>query len=441
MQLVDIAHYLGRYHPLVVHLPIGFLLLAALADLAAYARPFRHLRKMIPFVLMLGFASAVLACVLGWMLAGAGDYDATLLNNHKLSGIALAVFAGCLVLLTRPAIRSRLNVGRRVFSFLSVLMLVILSYSGHQGGSLTHGSDFLSIESFFKEKRPKPASVDEAFVFEDLIQPILDKKCAQCHNSSKLKGDLSVTSLEKLLKGGKNGAAVTAGKLDQSELYHRITLDPSHEDFMPTDGKTPLTADETAIIEWWIASAMAVDKKQITELNANDTVRSAIAAYLQIGGARPAVGDGAPVNPNIPLSADPVAMENLRTKGFMVRVMLHEPVMLDVTLPPNTGKKAIEAATEELKTVAPNIVWLNLSENRLSDGDLSFLPLMLNVEKMRLEKNDITDNIGSLIGGLKYLQAINLNQTQVTPEGVAHLKEISPVQRVYSWQAGELAEN
>ncbi len=441
MLLADIAHYLGRYHPLVVHLPIGFLLMAALADLAAYGRPLRHLRRAVPFVLLLGFVSAVLACVLGWMLAGAGDYDAALLNNHKLSGIALAVFSGCLVLLSRPAIRLRLHVGPRLFTSLSVLMLVIMSYSGHQGGSLTHGSDFLSLESFLKEKRPKPTSVEEALVFEDLIQPILDKKCAQCHNSGKLKGGLSVASLEKLLKGGKNGASVTPGDLGKSELYHRITLDPSHEDFMPTDGKTPLTEDETAIIGWWISSAMATDKKKIAELNAGDTVRAAIAAYLQLGGAALASGGGSPVNPDIPFSADPVAIENLRNKGFMVRVMLHEPMMLDLTLPPNSGKIAIEATAEELKTIAPNIVWLNLSGNGLTDADLSFLPLMQNVEKMRLEKNHITDSISSLVGGLKHLQAINLNQTLVTAAGVEHLKTISPVQRIYSWETGELVEN
>jgi hypothetical protein len=36
MILLDIFSYLGRMHPLVVHLPIGFLVLAAIFDILTY---------------------------------------------------------------------------------------------------------------------------------------------------------------------------------------------------------------------------------------------------------------------------------------------------------------------------------------------------------------------------------------------------------------------
>ncbi len=50
--------------------------------------------------------------------------------------------------------------------------------------------------------------------------------------------------------------------LSESELYRRITLDPGHEDFMPTDGKTPLTKSETEMIRWWIENADAQRRKK-----------------------------------------------------------------------------------------------------------------------------------------------------------------------------------
>jgi hypothetical protein len=73
-------------------------------------------------------------------------------------------------------------------------------------------------------------------------------------------------TLADLQKGGKNGAAIVAGSLNESELYKRITLDPEHEDYMPSDGKTPLTKSEVEIIQWWIEKGMAVNGKKLSEL-------------------------------------------------------------------------------------------------------------------------------------------------------------------------------
>ena len=47
-------------------------------------------------------------------------------------------------------------------------------------------------------------------------------------------------------------AAIIPGNAAQGGLYCRITLARDHEDFMPAEGKTPLTDIETEIIRWWI---------------------------------------------------------------------------------------------------------------------------------------------------------------------------------------------
>ena len=49
-------HFVGRLHPLTVHLPIGFLLLAVTLEGGALWRPLRRLRHAVPFVLVLGAA-------------------------------------------------------------------------------------------------------------------------------------------------------------------------------------------------------------------------------------------------------------------------------------------------------------------------------------------------------------------------------------------------
>ena len=82
----DWQQFLGRFHPLVVHLPIGFLLLVPLLEIAGVFRP--ALREAASFVLGFAFAGAILALTLGMLLAyGSGDIG-TPVTRHMTGGIA-----------------------------------------------------------------------------------------------------------------------------------------------------------------------------------------------------------------------------------------------------------------------------------------------------------------------------------------------------------------
>jgi uncharacterized membrane protein len=117
-------------HPLLVHLPIGMLLLAVLFQRLAETERYRSLRPTLPWLFGAGAVTAVISCLSGWWLAAAGEYDADTLFWHRWLGILTAVTAtGC------------------VFSpmkSLSALMALSLVCAGHYGGALTHGSEFLS---------------------------------------------------------------------------------------------------------------------------------------------------------------------------------------------------------------------------------------------------------------------------------------------------------
>ncbi len=433
MQLLDIIGYFGRFHPLVVHLPIGFLLLVVILDLLGYAPRFEWMKKLLPFLLLLGFLSAALASVLGFMLADGGDYEPDLLDSHKISGIALTVLSALLYLACHPRIGKKLRIRPKLFSVMSILMLAVLSYAGHQGGSLTHGSDYLSLAAWQKSQRPKPASVAEAMVFQDVILPLMEKKCAQCHNRSKLKGKLSVEGMPQLLKGGENGPAVVPGESGKSELYRRVTLDPGHKEYMPTDGKPPLTTGEVQILQWWINQAKASDAQNIEELSAPDSIRTHIAAFLQLDGGS-LLTFGA-VNPAIPATTDSMSVISLRKKGVKIRVMLHQPAMLDVTVPP-ASRINMADIQQEITAIAKNIIWLNLSENELTAAQLDFLPALSNLEKLRLDKTKVGDDIHPLFKDLAFLEALNLNETAVTPEGLDLIRKHSSIKRIYHWKPG-----
>jgi len=440
MILLNVLTFFGRMHPLIVHLPIGFILLALLLDAMAYIPRYTHLRSAVPIALLAGFIAALLACICGYLLSLTGDYDYKLLTHHKIAGILLAFLSGIFYLLTIRATQFFFRVPHRVFSMMIITLACLLSYVGHLGGNLTHGSNYLTLQVLEQQERKKPVSTDEAYIFEDVVHPILISKCGQCHQQGKLKGKFSIESLQSLLKGGKSGPAVVAGKLDQSELFRRISLDPQDEKFMPAKGKTPLTKWEKELIRWWIIKAHAVEGTKVAQEKDKDAIKPQLAYYLGLDGAVSPEDDQDSglvkhINPDIPETLDPALLDNLRQKGLMVRLMSHKPVMLDISLPPGLGK-TINEMKAGLKLVARNIIWLDLSDNGLSEKDLDFLPKLSNLEKLRLEKNPISDSIGDDLVNLKHLQAVNLTETKISNACLATLQKNPSIKRVYSWASG-----
>ncbi|HTI71256.1 MAG TPA: DUF1549 domain-containing protein, partial [Candidatus Limnocylindria bacterium] len=85
------------------------------------------------------------------------------------------------------------------------------------------------------------------------IEPILIKRCSECHGPDKQKADLRLDSRAAALKPAKSGKfALVPGKLEQSELLKRVTAaDP--DEVMPPKGER-LTADQVGSLRRWIAA-------------------------------------------------------------------------------------------------------------------------------------------------------------------------------------------
>src|SRR5438093_10529933 len=83
--------------------------------------------------------------------------------------------------------------------------------------------------------------------YHDLV-PLLKRSCTGCHHPGKLKGELDLTSYAAFQKGGKHGAAFTAGKPQQSRIIEEVS---GEEPNMPKEGD-PLSKEEVALFERWI---------------------------------------------------------------------------------------------------------------------------------------------------------------------------------------------
>ncbi|MBI3865547.1 MAG: DUF1553 domain-containing protein [Planctomycetia bacterium] len=84
--------------------------------------------------------------------------------------------------------------------------------------------------------------------FENKVRPILAERCFECHGAEKQKGNLRLDSQASILKGGDSGAAVVAGKPDESLLVQVIGY--AFDIKMPPKSKLP--EREIADLTHWV---------------------------------------------------------------------------------------------------------------------------------------------------------------------------------------------
>ena len=96
-------------------------------------------------------------------------------------------------------------------------------------------------------------SAADSIDFARQIEPILIRRCSECHGPDQQKAKLRLDTRAEALKAGKSGKlALVPGQPDASELMHRITsTDP--DEVMPSKGAR-LTDDEVAAMRQWIAA-------------------------------------------------------------------------------------------------------------------------------------------------------------------------------------------
>ncbi|MCW2349314.1 MULTISPECIES: c-type cytochrome domain-containing protein [unclassified Sphingobium] len=276
----DFIFFLGRFHVLVLHLPIGILMLAIGLEIATRWPRFAALRPAVPATWLIGALCAFLTVTLGYMHASEPGFTGEAVNWHRWSGVLLAASA----LLVWAWQREFPNIYDRGWPLACLITGGLLVATGHFGGNLTHGPTYLTEFAPGPLRsgpggRPPVTNVADADIFLDVVHPTLQTRCASCHNDDKRRGALSMATYKSLMEGGESGAVIDPGEKQRSDLYRRITLRADHKDFMPKNGRTPLTPDEVAVIGWWI-EAGALPEGTVGKLNAPEDIRAKIAKVL-----------------------------------------------------------------------------------------------------------------------------------------------------------------
>ena len=102
---------------------------------------------------------------------------------------------------------------------------------------------------------------DQSVSFFKQVRPLFVSNCNACHKPEKLKGDLDMTTIPTLLKGGKHGSDVVPGNPSKSKLIEQISGDDPE---MPKDGD-PLTHEQIALITRWIQQGAVDDTPRVGE--------------------------------------------------------------------------------------------------------------------------------------------------------------------------------
>jgi uncharacterized membrane protein/mono/diheme cytochrome c family protein len=454
----DWALFFGRFHPIMVHLPIGFLLIAALLELDRLVRKRAVSPNTITIILFWSAVSATLACVFGYLLSLGGGYDPETLNDHKWQGIGVAVFAWVAWAVKYERIGSRLRIGQLLYVPALGLAVLLLLSAGHHGGSLTHGSDYLTQytpEPFRSLAGMPPRAVavaakpiidvNEAMVYEQIVNPILQSRCVQCHNAEKSKGDLRMDTPDYLKKGGGDGPIFVAGKGADSEMIKRCLLDEADEHHMPPKGKPQLTPEQVTLLSWWIDEGAAFDKK-VADLKMSEAVKPALAALgggtlkAAAGGEAVAAAPAKPAGP-VPLSpvltmnvpaADAKVVEELKKTGLLVLPLSKENNQLEISAV--NVKTLTDAQVAGLAKLTDQIVWLKLSDTQITDAAMATIGKLKNLQKLHLERTRITDAGLRQLTGLTYLEYLNLYGTGITDAGLTSLAGLKSLKTVYVWQ-------
>lgn len=248
---VGLVAFLGRFHVLALHLPIGALVAAVTVESYGVLRGERArdrlgpaLDALVPFLL----GSAAVAFVLGVLLARDGGHPAHLVALHR--GTTLASLVGCAAVAI-AWVHAREDAGRRGgFRGLLLVTAGLMSVGAHFGGSLTHGESFLveaappglraalgGVEPRKETATPVVAKVDagaaDPRVFADVVAPLLREHCVDCHGPKKSKGRLRLDTLEAMREGGKHGPAIIAKDAGKSPIVARMRLPVDDEEHMP----------------------------------------------------------------------------------------------------------------------------------------------------------------------------------------------------------------
>lgn len=419
---------IGRLHPLIVHLPIGFILLGLL--LQWHDRIIGQYGKVIGLIYLWAGISAVLACITGYFQYRGEGFGFDTVKWHLWSGIATALF--CFLMYARLRRWQPMDfLSKMPIKVLSIFFFVLISFTGHQGGTITHGEDYLveplpnSIKSVlgfetFEEKEIvlNEQNWEEALLYEDVINPILNNKCVSCHNPKKTKGELLLNSEEGILAGGENGEVVLAHKASDSEMFIRMNLSMNDDDRMPPEGKTQPSKEEIALIGAWLDAGHPFEGTVAESGLKKELFRSFFPNKIENNYPNMEIGE---------ISQD--SIEAIKAEGIHIDKISKATNFLKVSC---LNKPSFDDTDFGLLLpLKEQIAFLDLGGTQVSDAIFEKLATLPNLTVLKLDNTSISGKNMEALTSLEHLKSLYLTGSKFQEPHLQKLTGFKKLKKVY----------
>ncbi len=425
VQLPVFLQVTGRMHPLILHFPLVLLFVGILFELLTRQKNFQHpaAEKITAYIFYLFAITAALAALFGFFLYKEGSYLGDEINLHKWTGAAVSILAVLIIWLKEKPLAI-------YYTTLGVSAIVLI-VAGHLGSEVTHGKGFLTepIRNHRQQNVVTVEHADSAIVFRDVIQPILNEKCLNCHNANRAKNDLILTDYQNVLNGGETRDAIVPGDAQKSLLYKYIVLPMSDSLHMPPKEKLQLDREEIKLIGWWINTGAKADEKYV-KLPKVDSIETIMLSRFQ-----PRKGIDLLDIPFV----DQEEIKELNNPYRTVQQISATKPYVAVFL--GSKKDFSEKDLAELKDVRKQVVSIDIGNSNVKDDDLKNLEQFPHIQKLHLQNIAIGDEGVKFLKGHRYLDVLNISGTKVTNKTLEEVASWENLKKLYIYNTAVSEEN
>ena len=421
-----LLNLIGRFHPLIIHLPIGFILIGLLIEINS--QKFKSSNKILKFIFLWSSITCLISVLTGFLQYQSEGLLWESIQGHFISGIITLLLSVAFYFYLNKS-KPFIAIPRKLYT---ICIFVNLLITGHLGGNITHGEDhlieplsdsvklFLNKDSVKKEYTYKDEIDINKPVFNNLIQPILDSKCVSCHNSKKSKGKLMLNNFEVLKKGGKNGLVINYESPELSEILVRIHLPKDEKKHMPPKAKKQLTKVEINILSHWInmgapENTLIKDMEMSNELLSN-FIQKEESFFPEIDIDTP--------NKN--------SISFLRKKGIHIAPITKSSNLL--YLSSYNYHEFIEEDITELKKLKDNLVDMDLSNSSFNDEVFEILSTFKNLTRLKLNYTSVSGKGIDKLSSLKNLKKLHLINTNFNSNQIKVINSFPALEKAYLFQ-------